>query len=714
MKTVQVRSSYNNWIKDETKHEMKMRDAARLIAKNTDLDDDWEKFKRLRNSCTIKQRNDKKCYLNAVYSGIEEERDTSKLFATTRKLLGWKQLGPPTSFNVKGHIIRKQKELADHQVNYYEEKINKIKEGLPKVNLDPLYVLKRLFSRWKPAGGHPHFSLKSVTEREVAGLVSKLKNSHAFGIDRLDAAIIKIAAPVLLKVLTHIINLSLGTSTFPGRWKIARILPLRKSRESDSQSPASYRPVSQLPVMSKLTERAVQCQILSYLEDSNLLSPQHHAYRTNHNTSTALIHLMDSLATAADANLITATMCIDLTAAFDCVPHSTLLDKLSYYGLDVMTMQWIRSYLDARSSFVSIGSADSRYISTPQGVPQGSVLGPLLYLLFVNEMTSIVEDGDCSNQTHSQTERLFPPDCNLCGVFPMYADDGQYQISSNNRNWNQDKLERNFWEIRNYLNANGLNVNQSKTKLVECMTYQKKTRTNGIPPDLTVSETITDRNGTLREQDELITDSGNCRILGLTFRGNGTWENHLNTGKKSLLPALRRQIGLLSRIAGNMSEKARLNLVNCLIISRLSYMICVWGNTNATQIRKAQVVQNQAGRLVTQLPKRTRQKMILERCKWMQITDMTEYQSLCQLWKTVRWGVPRNLREKISTLENNKLMTTEPRLLTTSNNYRWKSIENWNQLPDYIRQENSIKRFKIQLKNWIKERNRQDDRQPDD
>ena len=246
------------------------------------------------------------------------------------------------------------------------------------------------------------------------------------------------------------------------------------------------------------------------------------------------------------------------------------------------------------------------------------------------------------------------------------------------------------------------------------MTYQKKTRTRGIPPDLTVSETITDRNGIQRNQDELITDSGSCRLLGLTFRGNLSWENHLNSGKKSLLPALRRQIGLLSRIACNMSQKARLNLVNCLVISRLSYMICVWGNTNITQIKRAQVVQNQAGRLVTQLPKKTRQKTIIDQCKWMQVTDMTEYQSLCQLWKTVRWGVPLYLRYKISLLDNNKLKTAEPRLLTTSQTYRWKAVEKWNELPDFIRQEVSIKRFKIQLKTWIKERYLLDDRPHDE
>ena len=157
-------------------------------------------------------------------------------------------------------------------------------------------------------GGRPNFILKSVTEREVADLISKLKKSHAFGIDRLDAAIIKLAAPVLLHVITHVINLSLGTSTFPGRWKMARILPLRKSRESDPHSPSSYRPVSQLPVLSKLAERAVQRQnTLLFGRIPTSVTTNTTPYRNETtNTSTALIHLMDSLATAADANLITA------------------------------------------------------------------------------------------------------------------------------------------------------------------------------------------------------------------------------------------------------------------------------------------------------------------------------------------------------------------------------------------------------------------------
>ena len=137
--------------------------------------------------------------------------------------------------------------------------------------------------------------MKSVTKRDIEKMVTKMKNSHSFGRDRIDAITIKLAAPILIPVLTHVGNLSLGTGKFPAKWKLARILPLLKSKESDTNDPASYRPISLLPLISKICERAVQVQLVKYLEETHQLHENHHTYRSRLSTTTELIQIMDGI-----------------------------------------------------------------------------------------------------------------------------------------------------------------------------------------------------------------------------------------------------------------------------------------------------------------------------------------------------------------------------------------------------------------------------------
>ena len=127
-----------------------------------------------------------------------------------------------------------------------------------------------------------------------------MKQSHAYGRDKLDAASVKLAVKHLIGPITHIVNLSLSQKTFPQKWKLARILPVLKSKGLDESSPGSFRPISQLPIIGKLTERSVQLQLLKHLEQWGLLGPNHHAYRNKTSTTTALLELCDRISTGAD------------------------------------------------------------------------------------------------------------------------------------------------------------------------------------------------------------------------------------------------------------------------------------------------------------------------------------------------------------------------------------------------------------------------------
>ena len=165
--------------------------------------------------------------------------------------------------------------------------------------------------------------------------------------------------------------------------------------------------MSQLPVCSKLAERTVQLQLLEFLEKSGQLSRDHHAYRKLTSTTTALLKMCEVIAQGADENMIVATMNVDQTAAFDSVEHDLLLVKMTYYNIGEETIEWIRSYLHCRSSFVAIGSACSYIFNNKYGVPQGLCLGPLLYMIYVNEFSMVTKEDDCEDDAHNDSESLF-------------------------------------------------------------------------------------------------------------------------------------------------------------------------------------------------------------------------------------------------------------------------------------------------------------------
>ena len=201
-------------------------------------------------------------------------------------------------------------------------------------------------------------------------------------------------------------------------------------------------------------------------------------------------------------------------------------------------------------------------------------------------------------------------------------------------------------------------------------------------------------------------------MLGLNLQGNLSWESHLLSGKKALLPSLRRQIGMLYRLRNCLSEKARKHLVESLVISRLTYGISLWGNTTNNYVQKAQICLNLAGRYVTGNRRTTNIRTLMYNCDWLDVKELTEYHSMTQLWKATRWNLPTYLRNMLENEEDGIITTKPPRLLLTKEAFRCNSITNWNNLPMEIRTEQKLSRFKRNLKTWLKDR-RSEGQEPD-
>ena len=172
--------------------------------------------------------------------------------------------------------------------------------------------------------------------------------------------------------------------------KISKVFPLLKSSDADRMSPAEYRPVSLLPVLSKITERAAQSQILDFMEKTGQLNHAAHAYRKSLSTTSTLAAITDEMYMATEKKRIVQLMTIDQSSAFDCINHTILLRKLRVYNMDKGVIEWVKNYLSLRTQYVQIGAVDSVMRRVDMGVPQWSVMGPILYAIYVNEMTETV------------------------------------------------------------------------------------------------------------------------------------------------------------------------------------------------------------------------------------------------------------------------------------------------------------------------------------
>ena len=537
--------------------------------------------------------------------------------------------------------------------------------------------------------------IKSVHPDEVLKTISELSNSAAFGLDNIDTFTIKLIKHEIAPVLTHIINLSIAQRKFPDTWKNSKIIPLYKKDEV--MNPKNYRPIAIIPIVSKVMERVVFNQMVKYLTRNSLLPPRHHGFRGGHSTTTALIQMVDSWTQMVDSGQLAGVCMLDMSSAFDMVQHDILLGKMACYGFKEDLLKWLESYLTNRKQTVCINGTLSRLLPVETGVPQGSILGPLLYTLFINELPELVKMNPAEEKRDKTAiwSENFHRGPNIC----CYADDSTLSCGSSSYSDLSETLTENYNLITKFMINNRLKLNDDKSHLLVITSSEARARSQSA--NLVVIKTTT----------EDIKPTHQQKILGCWVEDNLKWIYNIRESEDNLYKTLNKRLSALKLIAKSSSFKQR-KMFGCGIFhSKLIYMISVWGHCSKELLESLQVIQNRAGRTITRnwdISNKENFKQI----GWLSVKQLIQYHCIVLLHGVKLSESPKYLHSiydwnysyqtRQATMGVIKPFGT-PQLEITKRSFRWQAFQFYNNLPSDITQVQDIASFKKMTKQWISE-----------
>ena len=518
------------------------------------------------------------------------------------------------------------------------------------------------------------FRPSPISLKTLHHIISSMRNSSARGSDGLCIKVIKLSFNSIGHILLHLVNSCIISNDIPTDWKHSLVHPILKS--GDPTDPSNYRPISILPVISKIVERAVQRQLYHYLNSNKLLSPSQHGFRPQHSTETALTFVTDSILSATDQGHISLLCLIDLSKCFDVINHEKLLQKLELLGVDTA---WFQNYLSGHTQSVSITGSDgfsrtSSRSAINQGVFQGSSLGPVLFCAFANDLS------------------LFAGDAQVV----QYADDTQVIVSGPKSSLPNliSRLEHSLSCLGDYFHLNGLKVNVSKFELI-ILGSKQNLRTL---PNINVNY-----------QGTCLTPSSEVKNLGLTFDRHLSWDAHIKNLSRKCCGIL----VSLSHLRHFLPPETLPDIVSAMVISHIRYCLAVYGNGTAKNLASIQKIMNFAARVISGRRKFDHVSDVRGALGWLDSSKLFQYHSISLLHRVICAGEPESIAGQLATNRDNPshVRSTRqdhhlqlPTIRTEAGRRRflYRVPQGYNDLPASLRELNGSQ-FKTGLKSYLQQ-----------
>ena len=544
------------------------------------------------------------------------------------------------------NIITNETDIAEIMNNYFANVATTLDSKIPNTTLSPLTYLN-----YDP---HCSFFLHNTCDSEIVNIISNLKLTRS-ELNFLPVYVFKQLGIYLTYPLTKLINLCFRSGLFPSSLKIARITPIHKKGSKDLAE--NFRPISSLPYLSKLFERCIANRLISFFDSTSLLSKFQFGFQRGKSTGDALRHLLKGIYTSLNERKHHASVLIDLTKAFDCVNHSILLNKMEAYGIKGTSLNIFKTYLSNRQSFVRMGTNCSSIKTTNIGVPQESILGPILFILYINDLPNV--------------SRIIQP--------IMFADDTTLSTSHFNYGAMVDELNAELEKINLWCVSNRLTLNTKKTELI---LFTKK------------CNTVSDNQIALG--NEILVSNRSCVFLGIRLDDQLKFSSHI----QFIISKLSKSLGILYKIRDSLPIQTRINYYYAYMYPYISYNITSWGGTNQIHLHPLIILHKRIIRTICGNRKFDHTAPLFHKLRFLKLYDIFRYFVSVYMHGAVRGGM-YDVPHHINTRNRDRALPKFHRLNVCQQSISYTGPNIWNNLPSDLRNIESLSLLKNKLKKFF-------------